>query len=348
LKDCSVCQLTTGESEINAASTITALMLSTQFNLQKTYFLIAGIAGINPKQGTIADVAFSKYAVQVALQYEFDARDIPNNFSTGYVPQGAQHHSQYPQAIYGTEVFEVNEALRDMAAGFAGSAKLVDTEISKEYRSRYKGPSPNVYEKATRNPGIIKCDVATSDVYFSGTHLGEAFDNTTRLFTNGSGIPCMTAQEDNATLEAMIRFAKLKVMDFARIIIMRSAADFDRPYPGLPCIDNLFYTNQGAFLSSIANLYLAGTPVVKGILEGWKSKFEAGITPPNYIGDIFGTLGGAPDFGPGPQFRQKNPVTSFEKRSSDVEELSRRSAYRRHEMKGMEGAEIARIANGNA
>ena len=45
--------------------------------------MIAGIAGINPKVATLGSVAFAKYAVQVALQYEFDAREIPANFTTG-------------------------------------------------------------------------------------------------------------------------------------------------------------------------------------------------------------------------------------------------------------------------
>jgi hypothetical protein len=199
---------------------------------------------------------------------------------------------------------------------------------------------------------VIKCDVATSDVYFSGTKLGEAFDNTTRLFTNGTGIPCMTAQEDNATLEAMIRFAQHKIMDFSRIIIMRSAADFDRPYPGLPTIANLFYTNQGSFATSVQNLYVVGNPVVKGILREWKTKFEAGILATNYIGDIFGTLGGKPDFGPGEGFRQQNAVTDFEpidlpqRRSPvDEEQLTKEDFYRRVDIKGAIGVEIAREIN---
>jgi purine nucleoside permease len=337
LKDGSVCQLTTGESEINAASTITALVHSPLFNLKSTYFLIGGIAGINPKYGTLADVAFSKYAIQVALQYEFDAREIPSNYTTGYVPQGAYAPNQYPGSIYGTEVFEVSETLRDIAASFASSAKLNDSAAAIAYRAHYTDNGVSIYKAATKAPGIIKCDTATSDVYFSGALLGEAFENTTTLFTNGSGIYCMTAQEDNATLEAMIRAAKDKLLDFARIIIMRTASDFDRPYPGLSVLDNLFYSDQGGFLPAIQNIYLAGTPVVQGILKGWDSKFKNGVTPKNYIGDIFGTLGGTPDFGPGNVFGGASA-------KRDVEEVQdRRSMYKR---KGMLGAEIARRANG--
>lgn len=41
-------QIITGEAEINAATTMTALTFSPLFDLRKTYFLIAGIAGVNP------------------------------------------------------------------------------------------------------------------------------------------------------------------------------------------------------------------------------------------------------------------------------------------------------------
>jgi purine nucleoside permease len=310
------------------------------FDLKKTYFLIGGIAGINPKYGTLADVAFSKYAVQVALQYEFDAREIPSNFTTGYVPQGAYAPWEYPESIYGTEVFEVSEALRDIAASFASTAQLNDSSAAAAYRAHYTDEGVTIYEAATKAPGIIKCDTATSDVYFSGALLGEAFENTTKLFTNGSGVYCMTAQEDNATLEALLRAAKTQLVDFARIIIMRTASDFDRPYPGLSDIDNLFYSNQGGFVPAIANIYLAGNPVVKGILDSWEGRFEKGVTPSNYIGDIFGTLGGTPDFGPGNVFVAQ---TAAGKR--DLEVADRKSMYKR---KGMLGAEVARRANGNA
>ncbi len=147
----------------------------------------------------------------------------------------------------------------------------------------------------------------------------------------------MTAQEDNATLEAMLRAATTKLVDFSRIILMRTASDFDRPYPGLSNLDNLFYSDQGGFEPAIENIYLAGTPVVKGILNNWESKFEKGITPSNYIGDIFGTLGGTPDFGPGTS-------SASSKRDLEVEDeelKDRRSLYKR---KGSLGLEVAKRA----
>lgn len=174
------------------------------------------------------------------------------------------------------------------------------------YRARYA--STNAYHAGSKAPSVVGCDVATSDVYFSGTLLGEAFENTTKLFTNGSGEYCTTAQEDNATLEALLRGALHKLIDFRRIIIMRTASDFDRPYAGEASTVNLFYAAQGGFEPAIANIYLAGVKVVEGILKEWHNTFEKGVPAANYVGDIFGTLGGKPDFGPGSMFNN-NPVS---------------------------------------
>lgn len=99
-------------AEINAAGTISALVFSQLFDLKCTYFLIAGIAGIDPNVGSTGSVTFARFEVQVALQYEFDIRELGNNFSTGYIPFGAKEPLAYPVFIYGTEVFEINDALR--------------------------------------------------------------------------------------------------------------------------------------------------------------------------------------------------------------------------------------------
>lgn len=96
-EDFQICQVTTGESEINAAATITALVLSDKFDLTSTYFMIGGIAGVSPKWSTLGGVALSRYAVQVALQYEFDAREMPENFTTGYVGYGTLLPDMMPE-----------------------------------------------------------------------------------------------------------------------------------------------------------------------------------------------------------------------------------------------------------
>ncbi|KAI0668147.1 purine nucleoside permease [Trametes maxima] len=318
-QDGSICQLVTGEAEINAASTISALVHSPAFDLTRTYFLIAGIAGISPKLGTLGSVTFARFGVQVALQYEFDAREKPKNFSTGYVPQGSYAPSQFPQELYGTEVFEVNEDLRQAAIKMAKTVKLFDDAPSKQYRANY-ARSPE-FAPGSQPPSVIACDTATSDVFWTGNLLAAAFENTTRLFTNGSATYCTTQQEDNGTLEALLRGALAARVDFARVIIMRTASDFDRPFPGQSAAANLFAMSPG-FDVSIKNIVAAGVPVVTGIVDGWDAVFERGVKPSNYVGDIFGSLGGEPDFGPGSIFGNRRARIVPRKRS-----MRRRSGF---------------------
>lgn len=297
--DHSICQMTTGESEINAASTVMAAVLSGKFDLTETYFMIAGIAGVNPKYGTLGGVALSRYSVQVALQYEFDAREMPANWSTGYFGYDTDEPNIYPGNQYGTEVLEVSETLRDMAVAFASKANLTDDPIAAEYRARYTAAPDGIYAAANNTPSVIKCDTVTSDVYFSGTVLGDAFENVTSVWTNGTGEYCMTAQEDSAVLEVLVRVAIEGLVDFSRVILMRTGSDFDRPPPGVTAFDNLVTADQNGFEIAIENIYNAGVEIVKGILKNWDCTFKKGVTPANYIGDIFGSLGGEPDFGPG-------------------------------------------------
>lgn len=96
----------------------------------------------------------------------------------------------------------------------------------------------------------------------------------------------------------MVRAANKSLVDFSRIISMRTASDFDRPYPGESASVNLFWSHQGGFEPALMNIYLAGIKVIQGILGQWETVFENGVNAKNYIGDIFGTLGGTPDFGP--------------------------------------------------
>lgn len=311
-----ICQVTTGESEINAATTVNSVVLSGMFDLRKTYFLIAGIAGVNPKHGTLGSVAIAKYAVQVALQHELDAREMPPNWTTGYFSYGTFRPGQYPTILYGTEVFEVNEALRDAAYGYASKVRLEDSADARAYRKRYAAGGPS-YAMATRPPSVIKCDSATSDVYYSGHLMSETFENVTRLLTNGSATYCVTAQEENAILEVLVRLDIWGLVDYGRAIIMRTGgswpiilrlfvkangkkkgSNFDRPAPGVDVLDNLRAAEQNGITLATTNLYLAGVSIVRGILSEWDGVFQKGIAAPNYLGDIFGTLGGQPDFGP--------------------------------------------------
>ncbi|GAA6010917.1 hypothetical protein JCM10207_003989 [Rhodosporidiobolus poonsookiae] len=284
------CIVTTGEAEINAASTIMALTLSSQFDLTETYFLIAGIAGMNPHRGTLGTAAWARFAIQVGLAYEIDAREMPSNWTTGYWALGTDAPGKLPAVadLYGTEVFELNTNLLDRALNLTSGLTLNDSSTAAETRQKY-GFAP-----ANEVPKITQCDAMTSDGYWHGELLAQTWTNYSSLMTNGEAVACMTAQEDNATLESMVRAHKAGLVDYSRILLLRTASNFDRAPPGGSEYEDLQSTS-GGFSPAIANLVVAGKPVVDDIVHNWDSIYSAGIAPQaslngSYYGDNLGTI----------------------------------------------------------
>lgn len=298
--DYSICQFTTGEGEINAGISMAFLLASAKFNLSKNYWLLAGIAGGEPTQVTTGSVTFAKYAVQVGLQYQIDSREILEtnaNWLTGYFSYGTKDPWTYPDSVYGTEVFELNGQLRDKALNLARASKnklAIGDDKNIFLRSLYD------YRPASESPQIHACDVLTSDNYFTGQVLSEYFGNYTKMITNGTATYCATAQEENATLEALLRMAEVKVVDFNRIVVMRTISNLVRAPPSLSKDPIEFFNNypKGGIQHALDNLYIGGWPFVEDVVENWESYNEPSLeSPHNYVGDILGRLGQKPNFG---------------------------------------------------
>ncbi|GAA5821538.1 hypothetical protein JCM11251_000897 [Rhodosporidiobolus azoricus] len=285
-----ICIVTTGEAEINAASTVMALTLS-NFDLTETYFLIAGIGGINPYTGTLASAAWARFSVQSGLAYELDARQMPSNWSTGYWALGTKAPGELPDVsdLYGTEVFELNTNLLDIALNLTKDVQLNDSSVAAEYRKRFD------FAPANEPPKVFQGDALCSDAYFAGNLLSETWGNYTKLMTKGQGTYALTAQEDNATLEAMVRAHKAGLVDYSRILLLRTASDFDRAPHGSDDAYTAFEAEQGAFEPACQNLVIAGKPVVDEIVGKWYEKYQKGIEPQaglngSFYGDDLATI----------------------------------------------------------
>lgn len=88
------------------------------------------------------------------------------------------------------------------------------------------------------------------------------------------------------------------MVDYERIVVMRTISDFARPPPSMNAFDFFTKSEQGGFQPAIANIYNAGLPYLTDIISNWDKTYKDGhYKAKNYVGDIFGTLGGTPDFG---------------------------------------------------
>lgn len=181
---------------------------------------------------------------------------------------------------------QLNTNLRDKVRGLIPSnIKLNDTAAAAAYRATY------TYAPANAPPAVFYGDVATADVYFAGNLLAEAFGNITQLWTNNTGTYALSAQEDNASFEAMVRAHKAKRVDFSRVVLMRTASDFDRAPIGKNAYDE-FMADQGGFDPAVQNIFVAGNYIVQGILKNWGA-YKGGVPAQDgwlHDADIFHSL----------------------------------------------------------
>ncbi|WP_201782352.1 purine-nucleoside phosphorylase [Amantichitinum ursilacus] len=266
-----VCVMTTGMGHTNAAASLMALTFSDQFDLRRTYFLIAGIAGIDPAQGTLGSAAWAKYLVDFGMQWEIDAREKPEDWPSGMLGINTHSPSEKPPLDYRTETFTLNAALAERAYTLSRNVKLADSAEAQAARSKFPEAPAN------QPPKVIQCDTLAGDTWWSGKLIGERARVWTKQMTDGKGTYCTTQQEDNATYEALKRAASTGRVDLNRVAAVRTGSDFDRPYPGQSAAENLLdYAKQGGFVPAIDNLYRAGNPLVQDITTRW-SEWRNGV-----------------------------------------------------------------------
>lgn len=271
-----VCQMTTGMGHANAAASMMAALYSGLFDLRQTYVIVSGIAGIDPLRGTIGSVAWARYVVDMGIAQEIDAREMPRNWRDGYFGVMTDGPGKTPRFEYQTEVFQLDEDLLQRALALSRTAPLEDRDDVRTYRAHYPSAPANA------RPQVIQCDTLSGDTWWVGDRLGKHARDWTLLLTKGAGVYCTTQQEDNATLNALTRGAQSGLVDLRRVSVMRSGADFDRPYPHQGAFEGLKAQRslEGAIRVSTDNLTLAGMPLVDAIVSGW-DQWQHGVPPPS-------------------------------------------------------------------
>ncbi len=271
-----VCLLTAGMGHANVAASTLAVTLDARFDWSRTYFLIAGIAGIDPQRGTTGSAAWARYLVDFGIAHELDARDMPRGWKTGYLGIMTKKPGQKPKFEYHTEAFKLDEALLQKALALSRNASLADSAEAKAYRAKYR-------QKAARQPpGVIQCDTLGGDTWWHGHQLGQHARDWTALLTDGQGVYCTTQQEDNATYNALARAASAGKLDLKRLAVLRTGSNFDRPHRGQTAYDSLMVSTNGGsggFGPATANLYNVGGLLVKDIVANWP-QWREGVPPP--------------------------------------------------------------------
>ncbi|MCM2293581.1 purine nucleoside permease [Allorhizobium sp. BGMRC 0089] len=257
-----LCVMTTDIGYANAASSVMAAVFSDRLDLRKTYILIDGIAGVDPAKASLGSALWARYVVDGGLRHDIDARQISAGWPDGQVPLGASSPTEKAKWGAGTEVYALNAALVEKAYALTRATPLLDSDAAKAYGAQYP-------QKAAKEPPKVAiCDTVSGDTYWHGSKEAEATARFAALATDGKANYCTTQMEDNASLTALKRGADAGRVDFNRILVLRTASNFDREAPGKTPIQSLT-AKSGGFGPAVTNAYRVGGAFADAVIAGW-------------------------------------------------------------------------------
>ncbi len=264
----------TGQGTAHAASTIMALGLDPRFDLRHAYWLIAGIAGGSPERISLGSAAWARWVVDGDLGYEIDAREIPHDWSTGYLPLRKTRPFEPPAAPLDGQVYELNSDLAQWAFDLTKKTPLADSDKLQQIRAEFDGAA------AQRPPLVIMGDEISSSTYWHGKLSDAWAAEWVNYFTGGQGQFATTAMEDTGTLLSLKGLASAGRVDWRRIMVLRTVSNFDQQPRGMSAADSLARQRIGAYsayLPSLEAAYTVGHTVVNELLTHWPKYATADI-----------------------------------------------------------------------
>jgi purine nucleoside permease len=260
--------IVTGAGVTNATAAIMALGADARFDLSKSYWLVAGIAGVDPEDASIGSAAWANYVLDGDLVREFDARESPAGWPYGRLPIGATAPNRLPEvARWETVVYELNRKLGAWAFNLTHDVVLIDTPELAAYRAKYS-EHPN----ARRPPFVLQGDSLGSSTFWHGRILNQWANDWVRLWTKGQGNYVMTNMEDNGTANALERLSKVGWADRNRLLVLRAGSNYSMPPPGMDAASSIFAPYVG-MTPSLEAAYRVGSAVVHELVGNW-SKWE--------------------------------------------------------------------------
>ena len=256
----------TGQGTASSASTIMAVGLDPRFDLTHAYWIIAGIAGGSPDRISLGSAAWARWVIDTDLAYEIDAREIPPDWTTGFIPLRKTRPFEQPAAPLPGQVYQLNSSLTEWAYSLTKNIPLADSDKLKQVRLNFDGAA------AQRPPFVTIGDEVSSSTYWHGKLFDAWAAEWTRYFTDGKGEFATTAMEDTGTLQSLRFLANAGRIDWSRILVLRTVSNFDRQPRAMTAPESLAQQRIGtysAYLPSLEAAYTVGHTVVNELLTNW-------------------------------------------------------------------------------
>jgi purine nucleoside permease len=268
--------MVTGVATAKAAASVMALGLDPRFDLSKAYWIVAGIGGGDPADVSLGSAVWAEHVIDGDLAFEIDARQIPENWTTGYVPlrKGTPYEEPVRSELEG-EVYTLNAALVRWAFRLTRDVRLADSDALRTARARFAG-IPN----AVKPPFVARGDTMSAGTFWHGSKMEDWANEWTKYYTRGEGNYMVAAMEDSGTLQALTFLSRAGRVDLQRVLVLRTVSNYDREAPGTTPADSLkgmVFGNYSAYLPALEAAEIVGDKVVRDIVEHWSER--AGAIP---------------------------------------------------------------------
>lgn len=264
--------MVSGEGPTHMAAAITALALDPRFDLRHTYFVLAGIAGMNPRAGTVASAAWAGHVVNGGEAHLIDPRETPASWPDGFTPVQGSVPNERPRpplhSIAGDMAFTLRPSLVQWAYGLTKDVPMPDNAALEAVRQTY-----HMFPEALKKPHVMIGDTLSAETFWVGGRMNDWAERWVSYWTDGQGKMVTTAEEDIALCQALTLQGKAGRVDPQRILILRSASNFDMPPSGKAPADMLAAeAHEEGFVGLKASTdaaYEAASPVVRELAMHW-------------------------------------------------------------------------------
>jgi purine nucleoside permease len=263
-----VLAMVTGVATAKAAASVMALGLDPRFDLRKAYWIVAGIGGGDPADVSLGSAVWADHVIDGDLAFEIDARQIPDDWPTGYVPLRKERPYQQPvRTELEGEVYTLNPELVGWALRLTQDTKLADSEAMRTSRARFAG-----FPNAMKPPFVTRGDTISAGTFWHGSKMDEWANEWTKYYTGGKGNYMVSAMEDTGTLQALTFLDKAGLVDLQRVLVLRTVSNYDREATGATAAESLkrmVFGSYSAYLPALEAAEVLGDRVVRDIVEHW-------------------------------------------------------------------------------
>jgi purine nucleoside permease len=261
--DHTVLGVVSGTTLVNATASMMALGLDPRFDLTHAYFLINGIAGVDPHLASLGSAAWANFVVNDVAR-EIDPREAPADWPYGIFPISA--HSPNPPSLdaapwFGSNLYPLNAKLAAWAFAQTKHLKLQDDPAAAEFRTGFTG-----FPNAQRPPFVLVGDSFASDYFWHGAILTRYAEDWVRLYSKGKGVFAMTEMEDSGFMNAIARLGAMHRVDPNRVMVLRTGSNYSMQRAGHSAVESGTESHYVGTRIALESAWLCGSTVLHNIL----------------------------------------------------------------------------------